>query len=1081
MKFFSLLLAIIVSFLSFKSALSQEVTLPLHINLGATNVYTATDGTVYLPDQAWSFDAGHGYMDGQAVGTSAYKPIGGTADAPLYMRQRRNIDTYIVDTLPAGEYAVTLHFAEISAHGPNIAKFDLWLENNQMLSNFDLYEEAGGRFYATVFRYPINVSDGALQIRIVPTSGDSHLAALSVEPYTPEETPPVAPSSVQVIPSFDSTILNWDDGAESDLLGYHVYRSSMVDGPFRRINSIPLRQSRYIDQFKDLAYISSTEAISLPSQLTWFYQVSTIDLEYRESERSAPLSTQPLSQQSTSLPIFQLEISEENWKQLNEDIEAKVYVPAKVKYRGEMYDAKVRYRGNFTLGYAKKSWKIVFTDDSPLPHSNVLNLKSHYDDVTLIRGPLTMKLYENMGVPAPKTRHALLFINDEYYGVYTDYEQIDEEYLARTNQNSSTLIYETRFSNASYGIKLPSNEEYQSAYELKTNKHIGYNPLIDFVEGLSNTSNPFLPQFLNSTFNIRTYLKYYAGVILTSNFDFTYHNVYLTYDPAQSIWDVVAWDPDFTWGHRIPFGLAYYSSLSIDAGTRPNSGAFNGPNYLLSRIMQRPEYKAYFCQELAEQTKPETIENQIYPLIDAYHGAIQNAARGDWRKYGWEDNTHFDQSTDGLKNYATQRAEFLQQQMQTYCPASQSIIRVNEVVGGAQGQICDPDEPIFTSCFDQWFELYNPGLKPIDLRGLYITTDLANPTQHLINETLVISPTSHLLFWADNEPQQGTNHTNFVITNDTSTIGLFDSDGSTLIDKLDITERGFNVAQGKYPDGADEAYRLFPGTPNGPNRLATTIRYVYTEPSEPAPDEEVTVVLRLFPDTEYQNGYLHYSLPTGETYSEPLTRRTSGTYSAPISPQPDQTFVQYHIEVQSNSGDVEVSPANAPSHRYEYLVGYQLPTLSINELRAVHSAQGQQIVEGEVSWIEIYNSGELPIDLSGMYLSDDPQNRQKYRIPSSMIIPGNGYTVFYANATPELSNWHTNFVLRQTGGAVYLRDTDDNHNQLITSRSYADAPVGGSFRACVNNSTIWTYTISPTPGYINFPACRLMFMPFMAQ
>ncbi|MCK5131649.1 MAG: CotH kinase family protein [Candidatus Sabulitectum sp.] len=76
------------------------------------------------------------------------------------------------------------------------------------------------------------------------------------------------------------------------------------------------------------------------------------------------------------------------------------------------------FRGNTSLGYPKKSWKIELSDHSILNASLIL-LDAQYSDFTMMRNALGLYLTRRLGHPASQTQHVELYINDEYYGVYT--------------------------------------------------------------------------------------------------------------------------------------------------------------------------------------------------------------------------------------------------------------------------------------------------------------------------------------------------------------------------------------------------------------------------------------------------------------------------------------------------------------------------------------------------------------------------------------------------------------------------------------------------------------------------------------
>jgi len=68
-------------------------------------------------------------------------------------------------------------------------------------------------------------------------------------------------------------------------------------------------------------------------------------------------------------------------------------------------------------------------------------------------------------------------------------------------------------------------------------------------------------------------------------------------------------------------------------------------------------------------------------------------------------------------------------------------------------------------------------------------------------------------------------------------------------------------------------------------------------------------------------------------------------------------------------------------------------------------------------WIELYNQGDIAINLAGWYLSDDPEDLARWRFPS-VELPAGGYLVLFAsgkNRRDPTANLHTNFKLSSSG------------------------------------------------------------------
>jgi hypothetical protein len=143
------------------------------------------------------------------------------------------------------------------------------------------------------------------------------------------------------------------------------------------------------------------------------------------------------------------------------------------------------------------------------------------------------------------------------------------------------------------------------------------------------------------------------------------------------------------------------------------------------------------------------------------------------------------------------------------------------------------------------------------------------------------------------------------------------------------------------------------------------------------------------------------------------------------------------------------------STRARFTVG--LSGLAINEIMASNSTTLEDPAEpGEYpDWIELYNGSASSIDLSGMYLSDDPQDRTKWRIADGVSFGPGELLLFYADDDGTQGQYHTNFQLSSSGETLVLTDADGiteldkvTFDQQTTDVAYGRAPDGtGEFGA----------------------------------
>jgi len=141
---------------------------------------------------------------------------------------------------------------------------------------------------------------------------------------------------------------------------------------------------------------------------------------------------------------------------------------------------------------------------------------------------------------------------------------------------------------------------------------------------------------------------------------------------------------------------------------------------------------------------------------------------------------------------------------------------INELMADNDTTIEDPDE---AEAYDDWVEIYNAGDTTVDLGGMYLTDDAEDPTQWQIPSGVTIGPGAHLLFWADDDEDQGDTHTNFKLSADGEYIGLYDTDDdrNMAIDSLAFGAQTTDIPLGRCPDGGENWMLLTVPTPGDEN------------------------------------------------------------------------------------------------------------------------------------------------------------------------------------------------------------------------------------------------------------------------
>jgi len=141
---------------------------------------------------------------------------------------------------------------------------------------------------------------------------------------------------------------------------------------------------------------------------------------------------------------------------------------------------------------------------------------------------------------------------------------------------------------------------------------------------------------------------------------------------------------------------------------------------------------------------------------------------------------------------------------------------INEFLASNAEYFADPQQE-----YDDWIELHNLGDTAVDVGGLYLTDNLSAPTKWQIpadDAGLTTIPAGgFLLVWADDDLGDPGLHAPFLLSAAGEDIGLYDADGTTLIDSVSFGQQTSDVSYGRFPDGSDTWSQMMFPTPGGPN------------------------------------------------------------------------------------------------------------------------------------------------------------------------------------------------------------------------------------------------------------------------
>lgn len=414
----------------------------------------------------------------------------------------------------------------------------------------------------------------------------------------------------------------------------------------------------------------------------------------------------------------------------------------------------------------------------------------------------------------------------------------------------------------------------------------------------------------------------------------------------------------------------------------------------------------------------------------------------------------------------------------------------------------------------EYLELYNTGPSAVNLADWYLLdSDLAHPRCYLVGtlgvgQYLVVAADTaifHARFpGVSNFNPNGfdTGGTGFGLGNSSDTVLLFDDDGIQR-DSVTYQDRGAwpTAADGTGPTlelvnpAFDNALAAswsasvpVGGTPGAQNstyaaNAAPTCSDGARSVALPTATDAVTVTV-LAVDAENQLTGVALWVDTGSGFTASTMHddglhgdgaAADSVYGATIPAQPNGTLVKYYAVATDALSQTDAWPAGAPADYRAYTVGYVPPRLIVNEVVA-SNVNGVLDDFGEhEDWVEIHNPGDATVDLSGMYLTDNLSNGDKWEIPAGVTIGAGGHLVFWCDEHLVQGPLHANIKLSASGEEIGIFGARDKGNTRLHAFKFgpvaADVSIGfkPDFTGVIPDGVEAApeYLATPSPGASN--------------
>lgn len=140
--------------------------------------------------------------------------------------------------------------------------------------------------------------------------------------------------------------------------------------------------------------------------------------------------------------------------------------------------------------------------------------------------------------------------------------------------------------------------------------------------------------------------------------------------------------------------------------------------------------------------------------------------------------------------------------------------------------------------------------------------------------------------------------------------------------------------------------------------------------------------------------------------------------------------------------------------------------LYINEFMASNATTICDSFGSYSDWIELYNSTDTDMDISGFGISDNLSQPMKYRFPDGTKIAAKGYLVVFCSGNEGMQNGelHAPFGLRSYGEDVVIAN---RAGRIIDSYSFKNQETDVSMARIPDGAGEFQSNSQPSPGYPN--------------
>jgi spore coat protein CotH len=256
-----------------------------------------------------------------------------------------------------------------------------------------------------------------------------------------------------------------------------------------------------------------------------------------------------------------------DWQQLQAHAFEHIYYPADLVWEGvRVRNVGLRPRGGYGSRDARKPGLRVdmnrYVSGQRFLGLTAFVLDNALQDDSLVKERVAMRMFERLGVPAPREAHARLFVNNQFLGVYVIVEEIDARFLERRVLAPATpdvgvpYIYEYQWQ-FEYGFDYLGDDlqAYAAFFEPKTHELEPpsdlYRPFVELTRAIAEATDEDFDRSVSAQVDLDGFVRQAAIENFLADWDgllgnWSMNNFYVFRPVASSPIQLVPWDKDTT-------------------------------------------------------------------------------------------------------------------------------------------------------------------------------------------------------------------------------------------------------------------------------------------------------------------------------------------------------------------------------------------------------------------------------------------------------------------------------------------------------------------------------------------------------